>query len=168
MTLSSCGDEGKKAYAAEIQKADALFAGQKYNDAKVVYTKALELKKDEVYPTEQIKKIDELLSKAIEDSIIKSNEANEKTKTSEAETKEVKKAESKPFHIIAGSYAIKSNATAFQKSLKSKGRKSTIVRSRNGNYLVSLNSLETITKAYNYLNTLESDSDSSLWVYRIN
>jgi hypothetical protein len=198
LTFISCGDEDKNVYTNEIQKADALFTGQKYKEAKVVYGKALVLKKGEVYPTEQIHKIDALLFARIEDSYsskikeadaflghkeydkakrvyldassIKPNEAYPKTKINEIESaisvKENDLVESKPFHIIAGSYAIKTNATAFQKSILSEGRKSMIIRSSNGNYLVSLNSLETITEAYNYLSALDSDSDSTIWVYK--
>ncbi len=195
ITFSSCTDN--KAYTVQIQKADSLFTGQKFEEAKAHYAKALELNKDEVYPTEQIKKINVLLSKRVDvnysnkikeaDSFfknkqynkakkayvdagnIKPNESYPKTKISEitiAATK-VKVVESKPFHIIAGSYALRTNATERQKKLTAIGRKSTLIRSRDGNYLVSLNSLSTITKAYNYLITLEEDFDTSIWVYKI-
>ena len=196
LTFSSCADNNE--YATQIQKADALFKSEKYKEAKIMYENALELKKEEVHPTQQIKKIDELLLKKIEHnysnkikdadaffsnkeytkaknayvdaSNIKINEKYPKTKINEITiaTAKIKAAKAKPYHLITGSYALKTNATEFQKSLKSKGRKSTIIRSRNGNYLISLHSFETITKAYNYRITLKNDFDASIWVYRVN
>ncbi|MBL4904553.1 MAG: SPOR domain-containing protein, partial [Flavobacteriaceae bacterium] len=74
---------------------------------------------------------------------------------------------SEPYHVIAGSYAIEANATALQKKFSDNGRKSTIEKSRNGNFLVSLNSFATLTAAYNHLITLEDDFDTPIWVYRI-
>ncbi len=195
LIFSSCGD--KNGYTDQIKNADSLFKVEKFKESKVIYAKALQVKKDEIYPKEQIKKIDAILSKRLEDSysikikeadaflskkeyskakrayaaasVIKPNETYPKTKINEITkaTAQVKVANANAYHIIAGSYAIQSNATKFQKSLTSKGRKSTIIRSRNGNYLVSLKALETITKAYNYRNTLKDASDASVWVYKI-
>lgn len=193
--ILSCAD--KKSNTTHIQKADSLFTIQKYKEAKILYAKALAINKDEKYPAEQIKKIDELLTKKTDDSYdtkiieadtyfknkeynkakkayaeagkIKPNETYPNTKISEITiaTTPVKVENPKPFHIIAGSYKIKRNALGYQKELLKNGKKVTIVKSRNGNYLVSINSVSTITKAYNYLMTLEDDFDYSVWVYKI-
>lgn len=198
LTFTSCKDkENTNAYAVQIQKADALFTAEKYEDAKTMYTKALELNKEETYPTEQIKKIDQLIATQKENnylqkiqeadaffnnkeyekaktayeaaSSIQPNESYPKTKLEEVAkaTTAVSLANSKPFHIITGSFAINSNATAFQKSLTSKRIKSTILKSRNGNYLVSLNSFTTLTNAYNYLAASKNKFDTDVWVYKI-
>ena len=57
LAFYSCTDN--KAYTTEVSTADSLFTIQKLNEAKLHYSKASKLKKDEVYPTAQIKKIDE-------------------------------------------------------------------------------------------------------------
>lgn len=192
----SCGDN--KAYNKAVSTADSLFNNQNYDEAKTHYLKALELKKDETYPTGQITKIDELKAKKIDFNYsakieqadaflankeynnakrayvdagnIKPSEAYPKAKIREIEEITNPKTVTAPslsYHVIAGSYAIESNATALQKKFNDEGRTSTIERSRNGNYLVSLQSFATINEAYNYLITLEDDFDTSIWVYRI-
>lgn len=159
-TSSSCKDD-KEAYAVEISKADALFQNQQYVDAKAIYLKASSLKKDEAYPKSQISKIDELLVKKIEDK-----QPKPKTKEVEIAPKIVAVQNAKPFYIIVGSFAVQKNAIGFQKELSAKSQKSTIIRSQEGNYLVSVKSFETITKAYNYLDEEALDLVDSTWVYR--
>ncbi|WP_139958552.1 SPOR domain-containing protein [Flavicella sediminum] len=160
LTFSSCKDEAKEAYTVEISKADALFQEQKYADAKAIYLKASNLKKDAAYPKEQISKIDALLvkEKEVEQS---------KAEVAEAEVapKIVEAPKSQPFHIIVGSFSVQKNAIGFQKEWSSNGEKSTIVKSREGNYLISVQSFETITKAYNYLE--KSSLNDAAWVYRV-
>ena len=195
LLFTSCGNN--KAYTTEITTADSLFTNLNYEEAKVHYLKALELKKNEIYPTEQITKIDDLKAKKIDfnytnkieaadvffdnkeydnakrayvdASSLKPNEAYPKARINEIEklTTKVVVVKSQPYHIIAGSYAIEENANALQKKFSDNGRKSTVEKSRNGNFLVSLNSFATLTEAYNYLITLEDDFDTSIWVYRI-
>jgi tetratricopeptide (TPR) repeat protein len=196
LMVLSCAD--KKTNATQIQKADSLFTIQKYKEAKTFYAKALAINKDEKHPAEQIKKIDELLSKKAEDSYnakvieadtffknkeynkakkayseasnLKPNETYPKSQISEitnATKQKVKVKNPKPFHIIAGSYEIKNNALGYQKELSKKGIETSLIKSRNGNYLVSLNSMSTITKAYNHMMTLEDDFDYTIWVYKI-
>mgnify|MGYP002639901559 CR=1 FL=1 len=197
LTFSSCNDN--KAYTKEISTADSLFTNQKFKEAKIHYAKALELNKGEVYPTEQITKIDELISKKldfnyqnklqeadaffenkefdkakrayVDASNLKPNEGYPKAKINEIEKLTTAKpivVTSKAYHVVAGSYAIEANALALQKGFSDNGRKSTVEKSRNGNFLVSLNSFTTITEAYNYLITLEDDFDTSIWVYKLN
>ena len=50
-------------YAASIQLADQLLAEEKYVDARLNYSKALELKPEETYPSEKIAEVDAALDK---------------------------------------------------------------------------------------------------------
>ena len=52
----------EKAYTEAIAQADKSFTAENYADAKKVYTDALTIKPNEVYPTDRISKIDEILS----------------------------------------------------------------------------------------------------------
>ncbi|NOU59470.1 hypothetical protein, partial [Marinifilum caeruleilacunae] len=52
----------EQAYKAAIQKGDISFRGKKYEEAKLAYTDALDIKAEEQYPKNQIIKIDELLA----------------------------------------------------------------------------------------------------------
>ena len=162
LVLMSCGDGVKEAYDAEVSKADVLFQKKEYVDAKAVYLKASSIKKDEVYPREQITKIEDLLSKRQEDVEEVSNIPNV-----EVEKGLVESSSSKPFHIIVGSFSIQNNALGYQKELSSKGQQSLILRSREGNYLVSIHSWETLTKAYNYLAANKETLNEASWVYRV-
>lgn len=195
LAFTSCGDDTKEAYVKEIIKADALFENKEYDEAKASYVKALGIKKDEVYPQGQIDKIDALSANKLDqnykdkikkaDSLfankeyakakaayldaitVKPSDSYPQTKINEINTllkaKTVKK--SAPYHIVMGSYAIEENALSFQKVLESNGRKSIIFKSREGNYLVSVKSLTTLTKAYNYLGDNKDNLGYSPWVY---
>jgi tetratricopeptide (TPR) repeat protein len=131
-------------YANKISEADLLFKNSEYAKAKIAYAAASALKPNKKYPTSKISEIVENFEK----SVVK------------------KDVSSLPYQIIAGSYKIEQNATAFEKSLHADGKKISIIRSRNGNYLVSLNSFATLNEAYNYLITLEDEFDHTIWVYR--
>lgn len=131
-------------YANKISEADLLFKNNEHAKAKIAYAAASVLKPNEQYPRLKISEITE----GFEKSVVK------------------KDVESLPFQIIAGSYKIEQNAVAFEKSLHANGKKISIIRSRNGNYLVSLNSFATLNEAYNYLITLEDEFDHTIWVYQ--
>ncbi|MDG2193266.1 MAG: hypothetical protein P8K77_00125 [Polaribacter sp.] len=131
-------------YANKISEADLLFKNNEHANAKIAYAAASALKPNEQYPRLKISEITENFEKPV-----------------------VKKdTESLPFQIIAGSYKIEQNAVAFEKSLHADGKKISIIRSRNGNYLVSLNSFATLNEAYNYLITLEDEFDHTILVYQ--
>ena len=71
---------------------------------------------------------------------------------------------------MIASYAIASNATAHQKKLNSKGYTTSIVKSSKGNFLLSIQSFSTLTKSYNYLESLDMSDDYDIdeaWVYEI-
>ena len=158
LLFTSCSND--KEYNSEITTADSLFTNQNYTKAKTHYLKAFELKKNETYPTEQITKIDDLKGKKVDfdytnkieaadaffdnkeynnakrayvdASTLKPGEAYPKAKINEIEklTTIVEVTESKPYHVIAGSYAIEANADALHKKFSDKeGRKSTIEKS---------------------------------------
>jgi len=131
-------------YTNKISEADLFLENKEYAKAKTAYATASALKPNEKYPLLKIREI----AGSLEKLVVK------------------KDASSLPYQIIAGSYKIEQNATAFEKNLPADGKKISIIRSRNGNYLVSLNSFATLNEAYNYLITLEDEFDHTIWVYR--
>lgn len=188
--FSSC-NKTEIAYNKEIKTADSLFTLKQFDEAKKYYVKALNIKKGEKYPTEQIAKIDievtnikeknykSLITKAdelftnkqykkakelyLEASDIKPTDDYLKTRVNEINQLTTKQNNNnkKPYHIIVGSYAIKANAIAHQKRLKKKKIQSIIKVSSEGNNLVSIKSFKTITQAYNYLDFLENRNDEN-------
>ena len=162
ISFTSCSDDNA-AYKKEVETADAFFKKQQYNQAKTAYLKAAKLNKDEVYPKNQIAKINTILNDNKEKEI--------KPETEVKEIKVVKEAKvANPYLVVIASYAIESNATAHQKKLNNKGYKTSIVKSSQGNFLVSLQAFSTLTKSYNYLESLDISDDYDIneaWVYKI-
>jgi hypothetical protein len=165
ITFTSCS-KNNDAYKKEIETADALFKKQQYDEAKTHYVNALKLKKDEMHPTSQIGKINIFLSEIKNRSIKKDTKVKE-TKIVIVEPKATVK---NPFVVVIASYAIESNAFAHQNKLNSNGHKTSIVKSSIGNFLISLQAFNTLTKSYNYLESLDLSDDYDIdeaWVYEI-
>ncbi|MDG1040763.1 MAG: SPOR domain-containing protein [Polaribacter sp.] len=166
VSYTACKDNNA-AYQKELETADALFKKQQYNEAKNYYLKASELNTEEAYPKNQIQKINTLVAE-IEAEKLKQKEAALAAKAKEAETKII--VVEKPYVVTVASYAIASNANAHQEQLNKKGYTSSIVKSNKGNFLVGLEAFDTLTKAYNYLESLGISRDYDLdkaWVYEI-
>ena len=64
----SCVDESKEGYNEAISKADLLLEQSKFDEAKVFYLKALELKPKQKYPTKKIEDINKILESQKSDS----------------------------------------------------------------------------------------------------
>lgn len=163
-TFTSCSKTNDR-YNKEIKTADSLFNKQQYLESKTYYVNALKLKKGEAHPTNQIVKIDVLLSEMKDLNNKKDSEIKE---TEPVTVKEVKKPN--PYLVVVGSYEVESNAYARQKKLNNKGFKSSVVKSATGNFLVSIKSFNTLTKSYNYLNSIDENEDFDIneaWVYKI-
>ncbi len=65
----------RKTYDAAIANADALYENKRYEEAKAAYQKALSVKPNENYPTDQIAVIDQTLKKLAEENARKFQEA---------------------------------------------------------------------------------------------
>lgn len=163
ISFTSCSED-TTAYKKEIETADSFFKKQQYNEAKTYYLKAAKLNKGETYPTNQIAKINTLLSE-IKEKKVKPDTEVKVTKVVATKTKI-----QNPFIVVIASYAIESNAKAHEKKLNNKGYKISIVKSSAGNFLVSLDAFNTLTKSYNYLESLDISEDYDIneaWVYEI-
>ena len=160
--FTSCSDDNT-AYKKEIETADAFFKKQQYDEAKTYYLKAAKLNTEETYPTNQVAKINTIISEIK----VKLEKKVEEVKPIVTETKITVK---NPYLVVIASYAIASNANAHQKRLNNKGYKTSIVKSSKGNYLLSLQAFSTLTKSYNYLESLDLSDDYDIdeaWVYEI-
>lgn len=71
-----------KEYEAIILTADRLYDAADYNNAKESYKKALEVKPDELYPKQKIKKIDEILRLLARQESATSNQSQTQSQTS--------------------------------------------------------------------------------------
>jgi hypothetical protein len=164
ISFIACSDDNAT-YKKEIETADAFFKKQQYDEAKTYYLKAAKLNTEETYPTNQVAKINTILND------IKEKEAKPQVEVTEAKViKETKVKVTNPYIVVIASYSIESNATAHQKKLNSKGYTTSIVKSSKGNFLLSLQSFSTLTKSYNYLESLDMSDDYDIdeaWVYEI-
>ncbi|MBI9068027.1 MAG: hypothetical protein JEZ09_12090 [Salinivirgaceae bacterium] len=132
-------------YKKNITEADQLFKQEAYNEAKTAYSKASKLKTKEIYPKEQISKIDVIL----------------------AEIKEQKEFLANPYHIVIGCFAVEANATKLNEKLLSEGYKSRIIPMYGGKYqAVTINSFTGNTAAYNNLNSIKEKFQDGAWVYK--
>jgi tetratricopeptide (TPR) repeat protein len=98
--LSSCNFKANKEYKKAIESADAQFDQKKYNDAKKLYTKALELKPEEEYPKGKIAEIKKIFAKIkaqkYKAEIKKADDLFSKKSYNEAKTVYLKASEMKP------------------------------------------------------------------------
>ncbi|MDG1529568.1 MAG: hypothetical protein P8I51_06715 [Polaribacter sp.] len=162
ISFIACSDDNAT-YKKEIETADAFFKKQQYDEAKTYYLKAAKLNTEETYPTNQVAKINTIISEIK----VKLEKKVEEVKPIVTETKITVK---NPYLVVIASYAIASNATAHQKKLNSKGYTTSIVKSSKGNFLLSIQSFSTLTKSYNYLESLDMSDDYDIdeaWVYEI-
>lgn len=131
-------------YQEEIIKADNLFATQQYEEAKIAYSDAGQIKPGESYPGEKISEIDMVLSKK----------------------RDREKMENLPYHIIVGSYSVEANARKHQEELKTNGVPSVLITSDMGNNLVSIKALPDIHTAWNNLQKAQEQFGEYTWIYR--
>ncbi|TVZ55471.1 tetratricopeptide repeat protein [Lutibacter sp. Hel_I_33_5] len=196
LILASCSSKDKKAYKKEVVIADSLFKNNEFEIAKIYYENALKvnksdshaknqlLKAEELIAIKQNNKYDDLIKQAdtllenkeyekakkiyLEASKIKSNE-NNLTEKINSITKILDIKNSKPYHVIVGSYEIESNAYALQRKLKKQNTESTVFKSHQNNHLVSIKSFNTLNQAYNHLYQMEEEYDFNpeTWVYKM-
>ncbi|HET6227302.1 MAG TPA: hypothetical protein VFF27_13545 [Bacteroidia bacterium] len=69
--LAANAKEQEQRYKTALAKADAAYAGKDYVNAKSAYTEASSIKSTEVYPKDQIAKIDQLLAEANKEKDLK-------------------------------------------------------------------------------------------------
>ncbi len=127
-----------------MEEADDLFNKNIYEEALLVYKEASIINPDEQYPKDMISKIDNLL----------------------AEEQEVNVEQESPYHIVVGSFQVKSNAIKLQQKLITKGYNSTLISRFDGGFnAVTYLSFADIHSAYNNLPPAQNlFDDEDVWV----
>lgn len=133
-------------YEEKINTADQLYSQGKYLEANQYYFDALNIKPDEDYPVNQIKKIQEKLSDGDQ----------------EGGSKGV--ADDHNFHVVVGVFEKHSNALKMQERMKELGKESHIIPRPGNMEAVTYGSYDNIHTAYNFLKNVTSEVNEEAWV----
>jgi tetratricopeptide (TPR) repeat protein len=172
-------------YDEKVQKADLLYSNGEYLEASQYYFDALNVKPDEAYPVDQIKKIQELIKDPDYEKKQKELAAS-KTKTPPAATpkKEQPKATQQPkpkpqpasqqpmktiadgkyFHVIVGVFDDHNNAVKMRDKMIEMGKESMIIQRPGNLEAVTFGSYDKLNTAFNFLEFVRNDINADAWV----
>lgn len=169
-------------YDEKVQKADLLYSQSEYLEASQYYFDALNVKPDEAYPVDQIKKIQELLkdpdyekkqqelaaSKAKATPPAKKQEQPKpktQTQATPAQKQPVRTiADGKYFHVIVGVFENHNNAIEMRDKMIEMGKESTIIQRPGKMEAVTFGSYDNINTAFNFLEFVRNDVVEDAWV----
>jgi tetratricopeptide (TPR) repeat protein len=159
-------------YDEKVQKADLLYSQGKYQEASQYYFDALNIKTDEEYPVNQIKKIRDILQdpeyaeKQKKESTAKNVQppANKQTKKTEPKRSIPPTAEGKYFHVIVGVFEDHKNAIEMKDRMVEMGKESMLIQRPGNMEAVTFGSYDNIHTAFNFLKFVRNDVNEDAWV----
>ncbi len=138
--------EKQQKYSDAIQTADNFFNQKDYERAREFYLLAINYNPDDIYPVDQIKKIEGIL-------------ANQEANVAINSKKDYH------FHIVIGSFENGENAQAMLEKWKASGQNSFIIpREEFSMEAVAYDSYPDIHTAHNHLNKVREDITWDAWV----
>ena len=145
-------------YDEKINKADRLYSQGEYMEASQYYFDALNIKENEDYPVEQIKKIQDKMKEGGQEAM-----TQDKGETGSG-SKSKGAASGNNFHVVVGVFENHSNALKMQERMKELGKESRIIPRPGNMEAVTYGSYDNIHTAYNYLQFVTKDVDEEAWV----
>lgn len=149
-------------YDEKINKADLLYSQGEYMEASQYYFDALNIKENEDYPVEQIKKIQEKLKEDGKGDKPE-NSLPKKEKNNIARTQN-RTSDGNNFHVVVGVFENHTNAMKMQEQMKKMGKKSQIIPRPGNLEAVTFGSYDNIHTAYNFLKFVINDINEEAWV----
>ena len=158
-------------YDEKVQKADLLYSQAEYLEASKFYFDALNVKPDEDYPVDQIKKIQELLEdpdfekKQKELAASKTQKPKNQSKPKSTTQKPARtNADGKYFHVVVGVFDNHDNAVKMRNKMIEMGKESMIIQRPGNLEAVTFGSYEKLNTAFNFLEFVRNDIASDAWV----
>jgi hypothetical protein len=138
--------EKQQKYSDAIQTADNLFNQKDFERAKDFYLLAINYNSDDIYPVDQIKRIEDIIAKLEADAARNSKKGFN-------------------FHIVIGSFVNGENAQNMLKKWQAEGRNSFIIpREEFDMEAVTYDSYPNIHAAYNALVNVQEEITPDSWV----
>jgi tetratricopeptide (TPR) repeat protein len=154
-------------YDEKIQKADQLFAEEKYPDASQYYFEAANLLPDADYPLTQIKKIQKVLNDPLYAETEKAPKAGKRI-AEPARTKTGGTAGNlaggKNYHLVVGVFSNHQKALELNRKLIDEGRDSRIIPRPGNREAVTFGSYKDFNTAASFLEFVKSDINKNAWV----
>lgn len=163
-------------YDEKVQKADMLYSQVEYLEASKFYFDALNVKPDEDYPVEQIKKIQELLEdpdfekkQAASKAKLTADAANQESKARTNQQANAQKpmptiADGKYFHVVVGVFDDHNNAVKMREKMIELGEESIIIQRPGNLEAVTFGSYDKLNTAFEFLEFVRNDIAEDAWV----
>lgn len=151
-------------YDEKVQKADLLYSQGQYQEASQYYFEALNIKTDEEYPVNQIKKIRDILKDPEYAEKQKPQPKSEPAKTTAPKKAIPTTTDGKYFHVIVGVFDNHSNAIKMRDRMVELGKESVLIERPGNMEAVTFGSYDDIHTAFNFLKFVRNDVNEDAWV----